>query len=44
MWVVANYFGIALATDSRLPEPPDEPPEEHSLISRFRKADLRAVA
>jgi hypothetical protein len=36
LWVVGNYYGIAIGTDSRHPEPLEPLSEEDAIVLRFR--------
>ena len=42
MWVVANYFGVYVATDSRLARPEGDLPEGQVNLITFRQPDRRA--
>jgi hypothetical protein len=44
MWVVATYYGVWLATDSRLPAPVENGPEEHAILVAFKASDLGRAA
>jgi mannosyltransferase OCH1-like enzyme len=43
MLVMANYYGVTIATDSRLASPIEEPPEELFSIITFTASDLRVA-
>jgi hypothetical protein len=44
IWVGAKYYGVFLGTDSRLPGPPVDLPDDHAILVTFGPADLRAAA
>ena len=43
MWVIAQYFGVVLATDSRLAAPVGDRPSDAINVLRFTAANFRAA-
>jgi hypothetical protein len=44
IWVWATLYGLHIGTDSRLPTPLIEVPEDHAVLVRFGPRDLSAAA
>lgn len=43
LWVIGQYFGILLATDSRLPAPTEAIPPTAASVLLFTASDCRAA-